>query len=245
MQPGDTGASLPGAALLQQQAAWLAPMRARVLRRAAIAQRQRVLDLGAGYGAVTEELTRRAGGAVYAFDIAAQALAAHTAAGGSLAVCADGALLPFPDGAFDLVFCQCVLMWVPSLPLVVREIWRVLQPDGVVVALEPDYGGMLEHPPEIATRPLWEAALRRAGANPHTGRILPGVLADQGFTVQVDLLPHLVPPAAARFDFLRDLPLSPPEQAELHTIEQHDAALADTAWGRVVHLPFVVATGRR
>ncbi len=238
-------ASLPGAALLQQQAAWLAPMRARVLRRAAIAQRRQVLDLGAGYGAVTEELKRRAGGPVCAFDIAAHALAAGAATSTALAVCADGAGLPFPDGAFDLVFCQCVLMWVPSLAPVVREVWRVLQPAGVFVVFEPDYGGMLEYPPEIATRHLWEAALRRAGANPHTGRMLPGLLSKQGFQVQVDLLPHLLPPSVARFDLLRDLPLTPAEQAELHAIEQQDAALSDVAWGRVVHLPFVVATGQR
>ena len=60
--------------LLTEQAAWLAPARARLLRRVAIAHRQRVLDLGAGPGAVTPELVRRSGGLVVALDVDLDAL---------------------------------------------------------------------------------------------------------------------------------------------------------------------------
>jgi SAM-dependent methyltransferase len=231
--------------LLRQQADWLAPIRGRLLRRVAIARRQHVLDLGAGPGAVTAELVRRCGGRVTALDSELPPLlAAEASFAGAPRVCARAAHLPCPAATFDMVFCQCALLWMPPLRSVLAEIWRVLQPGGVLVALEPDYGGMIEHPARIATRALWLSALRRAGADPLTGRKLPGMLASQGFTVRADLLPELLPPSPVRFDFLRGLPLTRREQRALQRAEQHAAALIDS-WAQVVHLPFVLVTATR
>lgn len=231
--------------LLHEQAAWLAPMRARILRRVAIARRTAVLDLGAGYRAVTDELERRAGGHVVALDIALHPLLATAKThGNALPTCADGSRLPFPDQSFDLVFCQFVLMWVNNLHAVIREIKRVLKQGGVLVAFEPDYGGMIEHPPEIATRDLWIAALTRARANPHVGRLLPGMLAAHGYEVRVDLLPELLPPSQTRFDLLRTLPLTASERAALSAAEAHDMALT-RPWERVAHVPMFVVTAER
>ena len=53
--------------------------------------------------------------------------------------------LPFADGAFDLVFCQFALLWLDAAAAV-GEVRRVLSPGGVLAAIEPDYGGMIEHP---------------------------------------------------------------------------------------------------
>lgn len=231
--------------LLHEQSAWLAPMRARILRRVAIARRTAVLDLGAGYRAVTDELERRAGRPVVALDIALHPLLATTKShGNALPTCADGSRMPFPNQSFDLVFCQFVLMWVEHLHDVVREIKRVLKPGGVLVAFEPDYGGMIEHPPEITTRDLWIAALTRAGANPFVGRLLPGMLAAHGYEVRVDLLPELLPPSPTRFDLLRTLPLSADELATLNAAEAHDTTLTHP-WERVAHVPMFVVTAER
>ncbi len=236
-------------ALLHEQAAWLAPLRARVLRRAAIAHRTSVLDLGAGNGAVSSELARRAGGRVVAFDLAAAALRAgsfDTATNTAAPVCGSALALPFACGAFDLVFCQMVLLWVAPLAPALAEIARVLRGGGMLVAIEPDYGGMLEYPPAIATRDLWLAGLRHAGAEPLVGRRLPALLAAQGFAVQVDLLAHIEPPAAARFDLLRRLPLSRLERLRLWRAEQHDRRAAQRGpWARLVHLPLVVISATR
>jgi SAM-dependent methyltransferase len=163
------------------------------------------------------------------------------------ALCADGASLPFADGAFDMVYCQLVLLWVATLDQVIGEVWRVLQPGGVFIAIEPDYGGMIEYPAALATRDLWITALTRAGANPTIGRVLPSVLERQGFAVRVDLLPELVPPSPTRFALLRGLPLTRQERAKLDRIAHHDAAMsnADRQWSRVVHLPFVLVTAER
>ena len=238
-----TDPSLPSQELLDQQAAWLAPARARLLRRIRIAGRRRVLDLASGGGAVTGELVRRSGGPVVALDRSRRALAADAKPfDGAARLCGDAARLPFADGSFDLVFCQFALLWL-DLPAVVGEVARVLQPGGALVALEPDYGGMIEHPPPIATRQLWVSGLRRAGAEPQVGRKLPGLLAAAGFEVRVDLLDRLTPPSSARFDLLRDLPLDENERRALGQIEQADAACEDP--GRVVHLPIFLVTATR
>ncbi|MDW8324928.1 MAG: class I SAM-dependent methyltransferase [Anaerolineales bacterium] len=231
----------PGADLLRIQAKWLAPARARLLRRAAIARRGRVLDLGAGSGAVTGELVRRAGGAVTALDLAFAVLRADPAAfAGAGRVCADALRLPFPSLTFDLVFCQCALLWMQPAEVVLDEIARVLRAEGALVALEPDYGGLIEHPPEIAVRDIWIAALARAGADPFIGRKLPGQLEARGFRVRVDLLPELRPPDPARFDFLRGLPLTAGEQTRVEQAAHADAQNSGRA--RVAHLPFCLIT---
>ncbi|MFN2111172.1 MAG: class I SAM-dependent methyltransferase, partial [Anaerolineae bacterium] len=71
---------LPAPEMLVQQAEWLAPARGRLFRQIRIARRKCVLDLGAGYGAVTGELVRRARGPVVALDCATAALREGVAA---------------------------------------------------------------------------------------------------------------------------------------------------------------------
>lgn len=233
-----TNNALPQAHLLQQQAEWLAPARSRLLRGVGIAHRRRILDLGAGYGAVTAELARRGGGMVAALD---RDVAALSQIAGAPCIGADALRLPFAAASFDLVFCQCVLMWVAQAATAVAQIQRVLQPGGVLIALEPDYGGMIEHPPEIATRDLWLAALQRAGAEAHMGRILPGLLSAQGFQVRVNLLDEVTAPSPTRFEFLRALPLAEAEVVRLHHAEKAATALSKTAMP-VAHLPFMLVT---
>lgn len=133
-------------------------------------------------------------------------------------------------------------MWLEA-SVVVEEIRRVLQPGGLLVAVEPDYGGMIEHPPEIAARDLWLAALARAGADPQVGRKLPGLAAAAGFHLRVDLLERLDCPSAARFDLLRGLPLSEAEKETLRRIETADTACADSQ--PVVHLPMFLITAEK
>ncbi len=235
--------ALPSAALLTHQATWLAPARARLLRRIHIARRERVLEIGAGRGAITAELARRAGGTVIALDREVVALKEIQAEGAHL-VGGDAQRLPFPAAHFDLIFSQLTTLWIDNVAAAVREVWRVLMGDGVWIALAPDYGGMIEYPPEIAARELWITGLRRAGADPQVGRKLPGLCAEQGFEVRVDLFEALRPPAPERFDLLRGLPLTPDERAALDHIVSQAQALTGP-WSQVGHLPFFLITATK
>jgi SAM-dependent methyltransferase len=233
----------PSAELLHQQAEWLAPARARALRQAGIGKRRKVLDLACGFGSVTDELRRRSSGEVVALDCRQHALVSDPQSFAVASrVCGDALQLPFADGTFDLVFCQFTFLWINAC-FAVQEIHRVLQPGGVMVAIEPDHGGMIEYPPEIATRNLWIAALSRAGADPYIGRKLPGMLEQPGWRIEIDLLDRLMPPSPTRFALLEELPLTEEEKTTLSQIKVTDAVLAESA--KVVHLPMFIIIGER
>lgn len=232
---------LPSQRLIREQAAWLAPARSWLLQRANVDQRRSLLDLGCGFGVVSQELARLSRGQVVALDHSLPALL--TAAAGLAAsppACADAAHLPFADASFDLVFCQLALLWMPLEPTL-AEVRRIMQPGGVLLAIEPDYGGMIEQPAELATRELWTAGLARAGADPLVGRKLPGLLAGHGFDVRVELMNELTPPAPQRFELLRGLPLKRKERRAAKAVERSAKQLGGP-WQQVVHLPFMLIT---
>ncbi|HLY57662.1 MAG TPA: methyltransferase domain-containing protein [Stellaceae bacterium] len=88
----------------------------------------RVLDLGSGDG----ELPDLLGGApdlLVSMD-SAFGFARH----GRLAVVGDAELLPFADGAFDLVVATLGLHWVNDLPGAFVQLRRILRPDGLLLA---------------------------------------------------------------------------------------------------------------
>jgi SAM-dependent methyltransferase len=234
-------ADLPSLRLIREQAAWLAPARSWLLQRAKVEQRRSLLDLGCGFGVVSQELARLSSGQVVALDHSLPALlTAAPVLAASPPTCADATRLPFPDASFDLIFCQLALLWMPLEPTL-AEVRRVIQPGGVLLAIEPDYGGMIEHPAELATDELWIAGLKRAGADPLVGRKLPGLLASHGFDVRVELMNELTPPVMQRFDLLRGLPLKRKERRQARIIERSAKQLTEP-WQQVVHLPFMLVT---
>ncbi len=230
--------ALPEPSLLQQQAEWLAPARGRLFRRAHIARRTRVLDLGAGSGAVTPELVRRSRGRVVALDRNLDALeVVGSEVPDAAPVGGDARRLPFRTASFDLVFVQLAFLWIAPLDAALDEVVRMLAPGGALVALEPDYGGMIEHPPDVAAREIWVAGLTRAGADPRVARKLPDRLASRGLDVRVMLFSALFAADPARFDLLRGLPLAAEERAALSRI-QEAAMVRRQPWGQIAHLPF-------
>lgn len=52
---------------------------------------------------------------------------------------ADALHVPFPDNCFDLLICTNLIEHVPSPAELLREIWRVLKPRGVVYLSYPPY----------------------------------------------------------------------------------------------------------
>ena len=132
-----------------------------------------------------------------------------------------GENLPFPDGQFDLVTCQTVLIHVPDVVAVLREMGRVVRPGGTVLLAEPnnlagqlvrssgvgpgDAKALLSTHVFYATCEAGKIALGEGDNS--VGDLLPGLLAEAGLTVVAGYLSDKASPLWP--------PYSSPEQAAL------------------------------
>ncbi len=240
--PGAGRADCPPITQAQALSEWLQGPRSRALRRAGIGLRDRVLEVGAGHCVVTPELQRRARGHVVAVDIAPEPFISSLPPDVP-GVCADAVLLPFVTGSFDLVFAQNTLLWVPDTTAAVAEAARVLAPGGALVAVEPDYGGMMEHP-DLGLRAVWLDALARSGAEPRIGRKLPGICEATGLDVWVELA-HIPQVAEAEaVGLLEGLDLTPSERQSVTDAHSSIASTRHT-WAVFLHVPYFLVVGQR
>lgn len=176
----------------QVQARWTAAIRQRLFSRAGLVEAQRILEVGAGTGAVLAETARAISGRAYGVDIEFTPTAfARREDSLSRYLVGDGARLPLPPATFDLTFCHFLILWLPDPAAVIREMARVTRPGGAVLCLaEPDYGGRIEYPEALAEMAQAQTeALAAQGASPRAGRRLPGLLRDAGLSeVQAGVL---------------------------------------------------------
>jgi SAM-dependent methyltransferase len=103
------------------------------------------LDMGCSVGVITERLAESAGRAVGG-DIDEQAVrqAARMSGQGACFVVSDTVATPFADGAFDFIVCSQVYEHVPSLELLVAEVYRLLKDDGVCFFSGPNRWAVIE-----------------------------------------------------------------------------------------------------
>ena len=240
---GDDGrVDLPPPAQAAVLAEWLLGPRSRALRRAGIGLRESVLEVGAGHCMVTPELRRRARGQVVAIDIAPAPFISsipHDVSG----VCADAVHLPFISGCFDLVFYQNTLLWVHHLAAAIGEATRVLAPGGALVAIEPDYGGMMEYP-DLGLRELWMNALSRCGAEPLVGRRLPELCERAGLDVWVELA-HIPQTAEAEaVGLLEGLELTDDERDRVAAAGQRIGSMPGTR-SPFLHVPYFLVVAEK
>ena len=118
----------------------------------------RILDVGCGHGLYSLDLARR-GAILVGCDLQREALteAQHVAQKLELGIrtcflLADGAVLPFADGQFDMVVCNCVLEHIADDGAALAAIARSLRPGGILYLSvdNADHGlalGFLEHLP--------------------------------------------------------------------------------------------------
>jgi ubiquinone/menaquinone biosynthesis C-methylase UbiE len=188
------------------QAGWTHSTRTWLYQQAGLGRARAILEVGCGTGVIAGELARLSVAYVVGLDLNKNMLAFASPQGGEVGyVQGDALTLPFPDGCFDVVVCHYLLLWLADPARGVREMARVVRPTGSVLACaEPDYGGRIDHPPEMAPLGRLQAeALRRQGADPEVGRRLGELFAAAGLQAAVGVM-------AGRWNF----PASPDEEFE-------------------------------
>ena len=133
-----------------------------LIAEAALHAGERVLDVACGTGVVARLAVERVGpgGSVAALDLnpAMLSVARSIACGGAIRFYETSAeSIPLPHDAFDVVLCQLGLQFVNDKSAALREMRRVLAPDGRVVVSTP--------PPNAFFDVLDHAFARHVGAD--------------------------------------------------------------------------------
>jgi SAM-dependent methyltransferase len=103
------------------------------------------LEMGCSIGVITERLAETARLAIGVdIDQGAIRQAARRQDSRALFVAADVGSVPFMDGTFDVIVCSQVYEHVPSLRLLVSEIYRLLKDDGVCFFSGPNRWAVME-----------------------------------------------------------------------------------------------------
>ena len=194
------------------QAGWTRQTRLWLYRQAGLGKARDVLEVGCGTGVIAEELARLSSARVFGLECDPARLAfARQQRGGVTYVQGDAYALPFRGDSFDLVVCHYLLLWLADPVQGMLEMARVARrpevppelvegpaactersrsegrPGGCLLACaEPDYGGRVDHPPELASLGrLQTDALRRQGAEPEMGRRLGEIFVVAGLQATV------------------------------------------------------------
>ncbi len=243
----------------RQQAGWTGQLRRYLLDQLKIDGSLRLLEAGCGTGAVLAEIEGDAASGLYGLDInpnhlllaGQHAPRAHLTAG-------DVCRLPYAAGAFDAVICHYLLLWVYDPRQAVTEMARVVRPGGAVLLMaEPDYGGRIDYPHELAVLGEWQIeSLRIQGANPLIGRRLAGLLSQVGLSqIESGVLGGSWKGAPAPDELesewkvlradLEKLPgVWPARQAEIAALQEIDR-LAWSRGERALFVPTFYAWGRK
>jgi SAM-dependent methyltransferase len=153
-----------------QQANWTGDLRHYLFEKAELARARRALEVGCGTGAILAGLKGQPD--FHGLDIDPAALAqCRVHAPGALLTRGDALSLPYRAGAFDVIFCHFLLLWVRDPLRALLEMKRVTRPGGhVLVLAEPDYTARVDQPEALAPLGRWQTeSLRRRGADPSLG----------------------------------------------------------------------------
>jgi SAM-dependent methyltransferase len=233
-----------------RQAQWTQAVRSQLYRRSGLLRAERVLDVGCGTGAITEELARRTRGAVTGLDIDPRMVSyARQHGQGARYEQGDVLDLPYPDRHFDIVACHFLLLWVADPQRAVCEMARVTKRRGsVLICAEPDYGGRIDWP-ALPIRDWQIDGLRRQGADPLIGRRLRALLVAAGLQPDVGIVPSqwdiasLHAQSQAEWALLRRDVGGAVDAAALDEAEAHAQAAIESGM-RLVFVPIFCALAR-
>ncbi|MEL6686364.1 MAG: class I SAM-dependent methyltransferase [Pseudomonadota bacterium] len=132
--------------------------------------------LGFGYAAPFLDAYRKSANRIVFAAPAEQGAIAHRSSRGVMACVTDETRLPFSDATFDRVLCVHAFEEADDLRGLLRELWRVTQPEGRIVVVAAGRSGLwsrMDHLPFGAGRPFSRGQLRRrliqAGFTPTVG----------------------------------------------------------------------------
>jgi SAM-dependent methyltransferase len=135
-----------------------APFAEDLARRVASHSPERILELGAGSGALTRTLVEQTQAAVTATDLNdAMVAVGKTNVPAAAWQQADAMALPFDDASFDVVASQFCAMFFPDKPTAFAQVRRCLAPGGTF--LFNTWGPIAEHEIEVAVVQGFEAVL--------------------------------------------------------------------------------------
>ena len=159
-----------------EQAIWSASLRQYLVEKTSLQIDSRILEVGCGTGAVLDSLQGATEMTCFGVDINLQDLHFLHQTYPVLTVAAgDAYALPFAADSLDAVVCHFLLLWLKEPVRALQDMFRVVRPGGWLMAFaEPDYGGRVDYPQELAEPGSLQAhALHLQGADPESGRRLP------------------------------------------------------------------------
>ncbi len=158
-----------------------------------------VLEVGSGLGLLARDVAARVPqgrvtGVEYSADQLAVAVREARAANLEF-VRGDAHQLPFPDGAFDLLYCRYVLEHLADPSRALREMRRVLKPGGRVGAQENNIEINRFDPPCPRFEAIWAKfgeLQARLGGDAYIGRRLFRLLREAGFRgIELSVAPEV------------------------------------------------------
>jgi len=163
--PFDYEAKRWGSALLRPRPWFMNGLKLRYLLADLAPVRGKVLDVGCGAGSVAKAVKRaRPDLEVFGCDVSRSALAvAEASPDGVVFRAAQAEKLPFADGELDFVWIFDVLEHVDDPALVLREVARVLRPDGTFHIVLPLEGQPWTLYRLIGCGTRWTAKVRHGG----------------------------------------------------------------------------------
>lgn len=168
------------------QAEWTKEFRYFLMRKLPADRRLKILEVGCGTGAVIRKIRTENSERdikIFGVDIDAKALSYAKIKSKEIYLNVNGEQLPFQSNVFDLVICHYLLLWAENPVRILKEMRRVLAPNGLcAVMAEPCYSQMTAEPSEL--KKLTEKQvlfLKQSGADTDIGLDLGEIFHRAGF----------------------------------------------------------------
>lgn len=164
------------------QAGWTAHIRKYIFTKITPPYDARILEVGAGTGAVLQALHKDGYRNLTGIDLDFPSLKYTGTKPSSNLLLGDGHRLPFTRAVFNVSLCHYLLMWTASPAQILSEMCRVTQPGGWVLALaEPDHQARIDYPEPLAVLGQHQTqSLKEQGADICLGRKLKALFIETG-----------------------------------------------------------------